>query len=117
MLLGVEQDVGGLHVAVHKPAFVGCVQRQPPGYRSRWPAPAERSLVAQEGLQVRALDVTHGQVELTLVLSRVVDRDDVGVFERGGELGVVQEALAKTLVLGSSGAMSFNATLRFRRRS
>ena len=57
-------------------------------------------MLAQELLEVAAGDVAHRDVELALVLAGVVDRDDVRMVERGGELRLAQEALSEAPVLG-----------------
>ena len=50
-----------------------------------------------------ALDVAHGEEEQAVLISRLVDGDDVGVIERGGDPRLAQEALAEALVLGELG--------------
>ena len=52
----------------------------------------ERALALEHRLEVAALDVAHGQVELSVVLARLVDGNDVRVVERRGEPRLLQEA-------------------------
>jgi hypothetical protein len=54
-------------------------------------------------LELGAVDVAHGDVQLAGDLAGVVDRDDVRVVDRGGEAGLAQEALAEALVLRELG--------------
>ncbi len=101
-MVGVaEQDVRGLDVAVDDPARVRGVERAGDlGDDVHRAAGVETAGGADERPQVRAVDVAHGDVERALVLARVVDRDHVGVIDRGGEAGLGHEALAEADVLG-----------------
>ena len=58
-----------------------------------------------------ALDVRHGEPELAGGLARVVDRQDVGVLEPGGEPDLALEALGPER-RGSSGCRTLRATGR-----
>ena len=51
-------------------------------------------------LQVAALDQPHRDDQLAVLLAGVVDGDDVGVVEPGGEARLAQEPLAEALVVG-----------------
>ena len=53
--------------------------------RARALAARARPRARSERAQVGALDVAHRDVELALVLARVVDRDHVRVVDRGRE--------------------------------
>ena len=55
----------------------------------------QRPLGGDPPFQVAALDQAHRDEQLALLFARVVDRDDVGVVEAGGEARLGQEALAK----------------------
>ena len=59
--------------------------------------------LAEQCLQVGALDVAHRDEDAPVCLSGFVDRDDVRVVERGGELGLGQEPLPEVAVLGQLG--------------
>ena len=84
---------------MHEPALVRCVEsgRDLSGQEDG-PLLGERA-VAEQGLQVRALDVAHGDEQAAVGLARLVDRDHVGVVERGGQLRLAQEPVAEALVL------------------
>ena len=77
----------------------------------------EPSLCGQALLEVAALHVAHRDVEQVVDLAGLVDRDDVRVVDRGGQLRLAQEALAERSSSASSGASSLSATLRSSRRS
>jgi hypothetical protein len=100
-----EQDVARLDVAVDEP---GAVRRVEGGGRlgddARGAARFERTVLADEGTQVRAGDVAHRDEGDAVLLARVVDGDDVGVVERGGDLRLAEEALAGGGVLDELGA-------------
>ena len=55
---------------------------------------------SRQRLQVRPVDVAHRDVENSLGVARVVDRDDVRVEQRGGRSGLADEPFAEALVLG-----------------
>jgi hypothetical protein len=99
VLVGVEQDVRGLDVAVDEAVGVGGVQGG--GDLSADRDGACRlglALRPQQRLQVGAVDVAHHQVQLRVDLARVVDRDDVRVLERRRRLRLRQEARPEVLV-------------------
>jgi hypothetical protein len=58
---------------------------------------------AQQRLELATLDVPQRDVQLCVDLSRVVDRDDIGVLQRGGQLGLGQKALTEKRILGQLG--------------
>ena len=96
-----DEDVRRLDVPVDEPAVVRRVERARDLLQQveRLPEP-ERPLLLQQRAQVDALDVAHGDVEEAVRLARVVDRDDVRVVERGGDLRLADEALAEGVVAG-----------------
>ena len=57
----------------------------------------------QPRLQVGAVDVAHRDVEDPVLAARLVDRDDVRMLERGGDLRLALEALAEVLVVAQLG--------------
>ncbi len=63
---------------------------------------AERALSVEQAPQVLSLDVAHGQKQLTLHLSCLIEGNDAGVVERGTELRLSQEALPEVLVFSQS---------------
>jgi len=54
----------------------------------------------QEPAEVGPFHVMHGDEEHALHIPGAVDRDDVGMIERGRQTRFAQEALAKSLVVG-----------------
>src|SRR5205814_1220708 len=63
----------------------------------------ERPLATQQLPEVFALDVAHGDIVGAVDLADVVDRDDVGVMEIGGDARLLLEALDDHLVGGERG--------------
>ncbi len=92
----VEQHVGWLHVAVHETARVSRIQgarhlRDDPD-RVRGVQPA----VLEALFQVTPLDEAHrDEQEIVLRRPGLVDRDDVRMVDRRGELRLAQEALTE----------------------
>ena len=82
-----------------------------------WPRMRERApqrqpaLADEQRLEVAALDAGHRDVEEAVVLAGVVDRDDAGMVERGGELRLAQEPLAE-VGLAERATSSFSAAGR-----
>jgi hypothetical protein len=81
--LVVHEDVRGLHVPVHQPAAVSRIERVGDlgeqtdcDLRGQPPVPLEHLS------QVAPLDPAHGEVQLPLSLTGLVDRDHAGVVER-----------------------------------
>ena len=102
--LGRDEDVARLHIAVHQPALVGGIERG--GHlveQSQRPSGPQASLLGQHALEIAALHVAHGDVEHPVDLTRLEDRDHVGVIERGGQLRLPEEALPEALVPGQIG--------------
>ncbi len=98
---GLEEDVGGLDVPMNEAPLVGRVQRaghlSPDAKDSRGGQPV---VLSRQRLQVRPVDVAHRDVENSLGVARVVDRDDVRVQQRGGRSRLADEPFAEALVLG-----------------
>ena len=99
MLVGVEQHVRGLDVAMDEALRVRRVERVRDLCDDRERARRiERALRAQELAQVGALHEAHDEVEAAVELARVVDRHDVRVLERHRQLRLAREALAEAFV-------------------
>ena len=60
-------------------------------------------LAGEQVREVEALDVAHGDEEVLLGLAGLVDRDHVGVIDRGRGLPLALEALAEGAVAGEVG--------------
>ncbi len=101
---GVEQDVGGLDVAMHETACVGRIQgarqlREDTDRFGRIQAAMSESLV-----EVSPLDVAHRDVEDVFGRPSLVDRDDVRVVDGSGQLRLAQEAVTERSILGEPGS-------------
>ena len=59
---------------------------------------AERPFLLEDVREVAALDIAHRDVQAAAFLARVEDRDDVRMVEAGGDMGLLQEAVAKLIV-------------------
>ena len=99
-LTTLEQDVRRADAAVNEPFRVRGVERRgglgDDGDRDRR---IEAAFGLEQPFQVRPFDVSHGHVEESFGLSRVVDRDDVGVLESGDDARLTDEALSEGRVL------------------
>ena len=99
-----QQDVAGLDVAMDQALGVRGVQR-----RGRLRDDRDRTrriqpgVGPQEALQVRSLDVPHRDVQHAVGLARVVDGDDVGMVETGGDARFADEPLPERFILGELG--------------
>jgi hypothetical protein len=100
----VEEHVGRLHVAMHQAARMGRIEGarhlgEDPDRLVRIEAAPLQSL-----LQVATFDVAHGDEQEVLSRPGLVDGDDVGMVDRGGELRLAKEAVTERLVLGEAGS-------------
>ena len=105
----VDHDVRRLHVAMDDVVLVAEVQRGADvGHHLDDPLLAHRPLRLDDLAQRVAVDVLHHDVgqrpEVALHLAGVVDRDDRGVVERGGVLGLAAEPQLELRVPGEVGA-------------
>ena len=100
----VEENVARLDIAMDQPLGVAGVEGHchPLQDRKRVGRLESPPLIEQR-LEIAALDVTHGEVEEPLCLPGFVDRDHLGLLERGREPRLTQEALTEALVFGELG--------------
>jgi hypothetical protein len=104
VVLGGQQDVGGLDVAVDEAGAVRRVERRPDlADDPRRTLGRKPALAAHQAADVVAGDVAHRDVRDAVLLARVIDRDDVGVVDRRGDLRLAHEALPDRLVLEQPG--------------
>ena len=100
-----DQHVRRLHVPVHEPPLVRCVQRLRDLLEKRnRAARLERAFRREQLPEVGALDVAHREEEGTVVFPRTEDRDDVRMVERRGDTRLVQEALPESVALRELGS-------------
>ena len=100
MVLLVEEYVRGLDVPMHQPPAMGCVQSTGDLSQDRQrPLRPEPLISLEHRPQVVPLDEPHCQVQLSVVLSRLVNRHDVRMVERGRKSRLLEEARAKPVVL------------------
>ena len=78
LLVGADEDVGGLHVAVHEAVGVGVLQR-PSDVAPDLELPRRVHLRVVAGDEGASLDVLQRQVRLAVDLPRIVHKDDVRV--------------------------------------
>ncbi len=97
----LEQDVARLHVAVDEPLRVRLVERaRDLAQDVERPGRVEPALPQQHPAEVLALRQPHREEEHPVGLARVVDRQDVRVFQGRGEPRLAQEPLPEVLVVG-----------------
>jgi len=96
VIVSVHEHVRRLDVAVDKAFRVRRVKRGTNLTADRESTRSVQSaLVTQESSKIRAVDKTHREIEAAVHVARVVDRDDVRMLERHGELRLTDESRAK----------------------
>ena len=112
----LDQDVVGLHVAVHQPVVVRVLERvedrldDPEGMLRR-----ERALGPEQIGDRAPLQVGHGVVHQALALAHEMDRHRVGVVEPGDGAGLLLEpGDGAAAVQGRSERSTFTASRRWR---
>ena len=78
----VEQNVGGFDIAVQQADLVRGMQREGDLFDDAHRPRRLQRPVGQHGLQVAALDQPHIDVQAAVDFAVVVNRDDMGVFNR-----------------------------------
>ena len=107
----VEEHVGGLHVAMHETARVGRIQGARHLREDADRVRRVQTAALQALLQVTPLDVAHGDEEDVLGRPSLVDRDDVRMVDRRGQLRLAQEAVTERFVLGEAGSQQLERNL------
>src|SRR5215218_1985196 len=94
-----DERVARLDVAVDQPARMRRVERlgQLPDELDG-PCGLERTLAPQQLREVAAVDVAHRDVEQSVDLTGLVDRDDPGVVDRRGQVRLALEASPKARI-------------------
>ena len=99
LVVGAEEDVRRLDVAVHEPGVMCGVQAVGDvGHDRGRLLRRERPGGGDPLAQVVAVDEPHGDVRAPIALAVVVDRNDVGVLDRRRGSRLAQEALANARI-------------------
>ena len=100
-----DQDIGRLDVAMDEPTLVRCVECVADLVDElECTLRVEGTLAGDQLSEVVALDVPHREVQLPVGVAGGVDRDDVRVIERGGNLRLAEEPVAEAIALARAPA-------------
>ena len=104
LLLGVDQHVARLDVAVHETARVCGVERRCDlsDQRDR-PRRLEAPVAAEHRAQIAPVDEAHRDVDVPVGLAGGIDRDHVRMVDARGQLRFAQDAVARGLVVHEPG--------------
>ena len=104
-VLTSEEDIARLDVAMDEPFAVAGVEGEGDAFENRQrEGRVQTTVLLEQALEVAAVDVAHGEVEVPLCLPGLVDRDDLRTLERGGDARFPQETLAEARVCGMLGS-------------
>ena len=100
-VLGPDQDVGRLDVAVDEPARVRRVERvRDRREQGDGALGLERAVRLDDAVEIDAVDVAHDDVEPAVLLARVEHLDDARMLDLGGRAPLALEARAEADVVG-----------------
>ena len=96
---------------MHEAARVGRIQGARNLYEDADRVRRVQTASVEALVQVTTLDVAHRDVEEVLRPPSLIDRDDVRVVDRGGQLRFVQEAITERRVPGKAGLQQLQRDL------
>ncbi len=100
----VNENIGGLDIAVYDAFFVGVIERQSDLPKNGKHAVGEQRLGAvQNFFERRAIHELHEYVGQAVFLGNIVDGDDIGMGEDAGGLGFAKQAFAQPVAFGFVG--------------
>src|SRR5262249_26156769 len=95
LIVGVDENVRGLEVAMEDAALVGVVNRFGDDAHVTRGLAGRQGTIDEHFREVFALDIFHGEVVLALDNTDFVDSDNVWMRERGGSRSLGAKALHK----------------------
>ena len=107
----VEKHVGGLHITMHETARMRFIEGACDLCEDADRVRRVQTTALQALVQVTPLDVAHGYEEEIVSRPRLVDRDDVRMVDRRGQLRLAQEAVTKRFVSGQAGGQQLQRDL------